>query len=640
MSDDGDKSESDSESGSSSGTEAYDETSMIATRQKRATAGNLYASLRANLDDEELQKELLAEDEDEDAADYESADGDEDEEDEALESSSEEEDAGPPQEGEAEDLAGEAELKKIERTEIRKKRKLQDARLKVPAWQKKKRVKLADDVKTEDGAAERPKKKSERSNWIPTADDAPMRQSERALAIANREVVHANLVDSHERSEKQHRVMQNAAEREQAHTRTDLTQEERLKVVAKIEKQTEKELGRWEREEAERQRIRDEQLKAKRRRAVEGPVVRHWSGSVLWEGERIKVRRMSHGSVSLEEMRVREKEKEAKKLALEAKARKEADGAILDAQSASAGDVSTVATSNDTTASQSSAEPPVHDSQAKSAPQPAHPTVAPTEAAQPPIPWLDGIQDYASQPLQAPNTNHQPTSTPTGAHGYVPSHPAINAPAPESIVPNTTPLQPLAQPLTPFQPPPQTYHGWPPGNQQAPTPLPPPPPSPAPLIREQAQRSLVILEKFEDLDSNASKRNKPASAVEPTATALALFGPDTYPSFNAEESRYLTAKYKKRNNEHYIATPPAPTRCPITSWTAKFRDPKTGLPYADLHTYKIIQRILAGGCQWSGLVGAWVGPRYGTMGRPAQGVPEGFASSASASVVKAEDAGG
>ncbi|KAI7538901.1 hypothetical protein KC343_g17556, partial [Hortaea werneckii] len=258
--------------------EDLDSTGLVATRSKRSTAGNRYASLLANLDDEEVQKQLLVEDED-DVGEYEGSDRDD--EDEALESSSEEDDAGPPKEGD-EDFEGEKALKKEERAEIRKKRKAQDAKLKLPAWQKKsKKVKLADDVKAEDGATSKPKKKSERANWLPTDADAPKRQSGRALAVANRESTHANLKQSYERSEKQRKVMKDAAERVQLKKRRELSQEQRMEMCNKIAKQTDKEFGRWEREEEERQKARDEQLAAKRKRGVEGPFVRHWTGSVM-----------------------------------------------------------------------------------------------------------------------------------------------------------------------------------------------------------------------------------------------------------------------------------------------------------------------------------------------------------------------
>jgi hypothetical protein len=53
--------------------------------------------------------------------------------------------------------------------------------------------------------------------------------------------------------------------------------------------------------------------------------------------------------------------------------------------------------------------------------------------------------------------------------------------------------------------------------------------------------------------------------------------------------------------------------------------------------YKIIQRMVAGGSAWSALLGAWVGPQTAVglrLGRPARGVPEGFAPGSEVPVVK------
>lgn len=598
--------DSDSDSSSS---EDLSTTGLIATRAKRATAGNLYATLRANLDDEDIRRDLLAEDDEADAGDYEGSDKDGDD-DSALESSSEDEDAGPPKEGEAEDLDGEKDLKRQERAEARKKRKVQDARIKVPAWRQKKRVKLADDVKTEDGGSgvgsgadkEKPKKKSERSNWLPTAADAPVRQSGRSLAVANREIVHANLKQSAERSEKQRRVMKDAAEREKTKRRMDgMTQEERLKKCERIERETAREFGRWEREEAERQRLREEAIAAKRRRGLDGPVVRHWSGSVLWEGDRIKIRRMSHGSKTVEEIKNEKKD--------------DRDGKEVVNGSASKTESEKQATS----VPKSTADQQTEGS-------PARPPEAP--AAQPPVPWLQGIHEYAAQPVPSPLA---PAAAP-----YTPSTPAINGEIAQSAM---QPPAQLAQPVqqqwlpplpTPSQQP--VYPSWPPGSHQfsvQPQPLPPPPP-PVPLVREQAQRSLLILEHFASLDNTTSKKVpkyklQQESALDPTPVTNILL-PLSHPSFNTEEQRYLTSRPRKRMNEYPLPPPPPKQRCAVTSWTAKFRDPKTGLAYADMHQYKVIQRILAGGCAWSGMLGCWVGPNtVGLMGRPARGVPEGFA---------------
>jgi hypothetical protein len=58
--------------------------------------------------------------------------------------------------------------------------------------------------------------------------------------------------------------------------------------------------------------------------------------------------------------------------------------------------------------------------------------------------------------------------------------------------------------------------------------------------------------------------------------------------------------------------------------------------------YKIVQRMVAGGSAWSAVLGAWVGPQTAVglrMGRPARGVPDGFASGGEGSTVKTIAAG-
>jgi vacuolar protein sorting-associated protein 72 len=586
-------------------------TGLVATRARRSNAGNLYASLRAHLDDEELQRELLAEDED-DEGEYESSVKEDD--DEALESEDEEEDAGPPAEGE-EDLEGEKELKRTERAEARKKRKVQDARLKLPAWQKKtKRVKLADDVKTEDGAspAPKPRKKSERANWLPTAADAPTRQSSRSLAVANREVVHASLTQSAERSEKQRKVMKDAAEREKLKKRAEISQERRMEMCEKIAKQTEKEFGRWEREEAERQRRRDEELARKRKRGLDGPFIRHWSGSVVWVGNQIKEHRVPHGSKKIEEI------EEVKEVPRDSKAPESAAANAAPAVTPQP----TQPALRQAGPSQISQPPPriqVDYTTPSAGPsslpnaQPA-PQPTPTTSSTASMPWLEGIHDYASQPLPQPSTQQPPLQTPYTPHTTFQSS-SQPTPGPSTITyqtPRTYTWTPNRQPHTTVSIPPQ------------------PPPAPVPLLREQAQRTLILLSSFPNLSSPGDKRRHTSrttaafggGSLDPTDIAKVLL-PESYPTFTPEEAKYLTTKPKSRSTN----LPPVPPKmhCAIiSSEKAKFRDPKTGLGYSDLSCYQVIQRVLNGECQWSGLLGAWVGPFYGKMGRAAHGVPAGF----------------
>ncbi|KAF2862429.1 hypothetical protein K470DRAFT_10331 [Piedraia hortae CBS 480.64] len=532
---------------------------LIATRAKRATAGNLYASLRANLDDEELQRELLAEDE-EDEGDYRESNSDDD--DEALESSSDDDDdAGPPQEGDPEDLQGEKELKRVERAEAQKKRKALDARLKIPAFAKKqKKVRLADDAKATD-AAPKTKKKSERANWLPSPTDAPVRQSGRTLAVANREVIHAHLKESLARSEKQRRVMKRAAERDRFKKRAQLTQEQRLEACARIAKQTEKEFGRWEREEEERQRQREAYLAAKRRRGFDGPFVRQWRGSVLWIGNEIKIKRIAHGSKKIEEL--------------------VADLPI--SQRPPPPPPTWMA-------------PPLHSQYGGSAAA-VHPALPVSHAASP----------WRPQPPQAMSEQ--------GGVAYTwPGQPQGEA--------NTQrPGQPPAYAQTalpPAAPLPQT--GWMQQRNQYPVYVPQSIAPPAPLIKEQAQRSLVMLEGFANLNGTNTRRARNATALDPTETAKILL-PDACPSFTADEARYLNAKHRRG----MYPPPPTKTRCVVIPHEpARYRDPNSGLPYCDRQTFRILQNAIGGRYQWSSLLGAWVGNRYGNYGAPAKGVPPGF----------------
>ncbi|KAF7546518.1 hypothetical protein G7046_g9279 [Stylonectria norvegica] len=60
--------------------------------------------------------------------------------------------------------------------------------------------------------------------------------------------------------------------------------------------------------------------------------------------------------------------------------------------------------------------------------------------------------------------------------------------------------------------------------------------------------------------------------------------------------------------------------CVITNHPARYRDPRTGLPYFNAYAYREIQRLRRGEYRWSRLLGAWVGSgKYA-----ARGVPERF----------------
>lgn len=59
----------------------------------------------------------------------------------------------------------------------------------------------------------------------------------------------------------------------------------------------------------------------------------------------------------------------------------------------------------------------------------------------------------------------------------------------------------------------------------------------------------------------------------------------------------------------FLATP-TPLKCPITGLHARYKDPATGIPYANLAAYRTIKRLAAAGdpgWRWSAQRGTWLG---------------------------------
>ncbi|KAA8911454.1 YL1 nuclear protein-domain-containing protein [Sphaerosporella brunnea] len=111
------------------------------------------------------------------------------------------------------------------------------------------------------------------------------------------------------------------------------------------------------------------------------------------------------------------------------------------------------------------------------------------------------------------------------------------------------------------------------------------PPTSPPKPNEVSARNVIVLENF-DLNLVRDK----------ASLTKALLGNQTKP------------------------LPVAKPYCPITQQPAKFRDPATGMPLANLHAYREMRRLLRGEIRWSHLLGAYMGE----AGDAASGVPEGF----------------
>ncbi|KAF3395189.1 hypothetical protein DPV78_008625 [Talaromyces pinophilus] len=275
---------------------------LVAGRQKRTTAGRNMSSLLDAAADDDLTL-LFAEDENDDEFDEdEGPDGEFD--DMRLDSSSEDEDDQGPNAAD-DDLEGEKELEKQARVD-RKKRKAQES-LRLTALRKKVKID-SPAISSVSTAAPRPKRKSERVSWLPTPEEGPVRSSSRRQTMQNKELTHARLKDSEQRRIKLIANMEKAAERKQRLKPKIMTQEERLAEAAKIERLNSKSLNRWEEMEKRKAEERKAKLEALQNRRLEGPVMSWWSGIAKWvNGKLVRV-----GNVEVQP-KVEEKEHERKK---------------------------------------------------------------------------------------------------------------------------------------------------------------------------------------------------------------------------------------------------------------------------------------------------------------------------------------
>ena len=190
-------------------------------------------------------------------------------------------------------------------------------------------------------------------------------------------------------------------------------------------------------------------------------------------------------------------------------------------------------------------------------------------APQNPDNFLNGIQESASLPAEA-----APPATPSAAPmPQIQSTPA--APVNDSSTPKI-PLQPASQQI-----PPQTQ----PEVSSGPPPTAPPLPPPTP---ENSTRNLVILTSFDSLPPNSKHLN-------------------SYAFFSNNRKTPKPSKH-------------APELCTITSLPARYRDPSTGLGYANAYAYQKLQELTKQNYVWSGMLGCYVGK----VGVAARGVPDGF----------------
>lgn len=503
--------EEESANGSDSSSDSDEEEEKIewlaTTREKRANAGNrLHNLLQQEDPDDEL--ELLFQEDDDDVG---FSDVEADHSDVQMDSSDDDDDKGPPAAGE-EDLDGEKELQRQAKAEKAKKRKAGN----MPKIFKKK-VKI-DPTVSRTAPTPRPKKKSERASWLPTAEEAPTRASHRQSTKLSKRQLHEQMVDREIKRLKQLANMEKAAAAKAAAKKPALTQADRLAEAARVEKANSKSLSRWE--EAEQQREEEQRLKllALKNRTLNGPVITWWSGMGEWVGGKLK-----HVGKNLV---VEEKEKpiSKKRKAIEM----EADSEVGSVNSAPSKTDATPSVSNDESKAVTSLAPePLISTPVNTASS----TTTPPETSTPKSELI----------TQIPTTSNGSANSPPLSNNIAVIPPVFVPPAPPKVVPqhnygppNSSVLAPPAglalwapmsrtsasQPsrYPPFSVAPPILDGSLPvpglGYNYAPRPAPslptpsslsnnaqpsPPPQPPAPPLIEHAGRSYIILNNFDEL---------------------------------------------------------------------------------------------------------------------------------------------
>ncbi|CAG7560192.1 unnamed protein product [Fusarium equiseti] len=669
---------------------------LATTRKRRSTAGNRMKSMLANEEPDSDLELLFAEDENDQGF----SDAEENGSDVQMDSSDDEDDNG----NNDDDLEGEKELEKQakERRAAQRKRKAQEA---IPAKFRKK-VRIDPTTRTPSAPvkpAPRPKKKSERTSWLPSAADLPTRASSRQTTRLSKEQLHQQMVEREARRIKQLAQMQKKAAKLEAMKKPPMTQEERLREAAIVEKRNSKSLNRWEEAEKQREEERRAKLAALHNRTLKGPVITFWSGIGEWMGRHMVIEEPAKEKRKRGE-KAKGKDKDKSKDSIPPGGVQKVEGqkdegqdvtAVLDGAasgttekpqppaSASPGPAGTSEAKEAKTVTPSKYDNCVLDPKDSSLaakdsnptlslktevnpslamPPPPQPPPTPPNGLAAPIPPPSAIISASSPPhslshsvsdLAAPSP---PPPTPAGSTA---TNSFVTPPSGLSRPPDSKPSGVLAAPILAPPPgiggngvtPPMMSFGNPKSNVLAP-----------PNTSQGAMplTSLSTATPAHNAPSAISESlANPPTAVTPTSSTTNLqpspnpstiqnksFGPDNSAVAQAPESQpQLQPSTGARNaivfqnfdenalKDRTIQTQiifgrkmnklskpsPAPL-CVITNHPARYRDPRTGLPYYNAYAYREIQRLTRGEYRWSHILGAWVGS--GTYA--ARGVPERF----------------
>jgi vacuolar protein sorting-associated protein 72 len=586
--------EEDDEEEDSSDGEPY----LAVTRERRANAGNRMSKLLEAAGAEDEAAEDYA-DIFQEAANDEEFEEAYDEGDISL-SSSDDDDDGVDQDEEQ----GERELKREERQQDRKKRKRETL---MQQMMRKKAAQIGLPPPTASStapttpmpAASRPKKKSERVSWLPEEGEGPTRASSRKLAVLNKQSTHERLKEKEKNRLELVEKMKVAELKKEANKPKALTQADRLAEAARIERQNSKSVHKWEETEKKRSEEQRAKLAALKSRKLDGPVISYYSGPALWINDRLK--HVGKGKV-VEETLKETPRQDIVVLTTQPAEEVKTTPLIADINNPTSPSGPTIVpyTAGEAPSTHEFAAAPetAIDNSSTNGPGPTQST---SEAQ---TDFLQGIHYYAglehqepgamtatAGPVQSPLTSTvAPASTST---------PSQTAPASQTSMPPLIPTQPL-QPLPQA---PNLYQTNPQLSQQ-------PPPHLQSQQRkvELSTRNLISLRSFE-----FPKEHITTNAIKSAAAKETRGDPLIRALLDAPDFRSGKLKQAQRST------------CSITDSPARYRDPVTGLPYADVYGLKMIRKLAEGRCIWSSLLGAYVGADMeSTNGRPAAGVPEGF----------------
>ncbi|KAG5800445.1 hypothetical protein H9Q69_000484 [Fusarium xylarioides] len=674
---------------------------LATTRKRRSTAGNRMKSMLANEEPDSDLELLFAEDENDQGF----SDAEENGSDVQMDSSDDEDE----NDNNDDDLEGEKELEKQakERRAAQRKRKAQEA---IPAKFRKK-VRIDPTTRTPAPAkpAPRPKKKSERTSWLPSAADLPTRASSRQTTRLSKEQLHQQMVEREARRIKQLAQMQKKAAKLEAMKKPPMTQEERLREAAIVEKRNSKSLNRWEEAEKQREEERRAKLAALHNRTLKGPVITFWSGIGEWMGRHMVIEEPAKEKRKRgEKAKGKDKDKDKEKAGPPEDKKEDGQNGtpatnveIVNAkeepqpsQDKPPGTASTepAAASDSKDTKPATPTKPVEDitkptdapstSETSGAPQaapktedipppmtipppPQPPPTPPSSLAAPapppsafvPAPSPPRSQDPLPSGLAAPSpppptpagsasTTNSFVAPPSGLSRPPDSKPSgvlaapILAPPPGiGINGNAPPMMGFGNPKSNVLAPPNTSQGAMPPTLTATAPLHNTPPSALSPPPSKHTTGAAPISSTTNIQPKTITPALPTKSTSPDTPAVAQ-APDSQPhpqppqpstgarnaivfqnfDDNALKDRSIQTQIIFGRKMNKLSKPSPAPLCVITNHPARYRDPRTGLPYYNAYAYREIQRLTRGEYRWSHILGAWVGS--GTYA--ARGVPERF----------------